>query len=447
MQSQKRKREEDGIDTPTAPEGRLVLYNISKKSNVGTMLRSACAFGIKNVMMVGRKKNLSSFGNKGTVKFLEFSEFDNIAALKQSLTQDKFELVGVEIGGDSKDITTHPFSGNTAFVLGNEGEGLTPKMRALCDKVVYIPQYGHGTASLNVACAASIVMHHFAVWSKIETTKIEGEKFVVDPSKRPDWEYVKHTFENPPEKKQKGSKTTAGSDGAAAADQPATSTASSSTTTTTTPAHAPPSAQQRLASRANKYVKPQVIFVLGGPGAGKGTVCQRIVEEYGCVHLSAGDLLRAERKTGSEVAELINNYIQEGKIVPVEITVNLIQNAINEKMAMGKRVFLVDGFPRNLDNLDGYQRVCGATMDLRFVLWLDCPEKVMESRLLERGKTSGRVDDNAAAIIKRFHTYQQESMPIIERFRSEGKVQHILSDTSKEEVFQKVTVVLDREIV
>ncbi|MGH0122536.1 UNVERIFIED_CONTAM: hypothetical protein FKN15_038086 [Acipenser sinensis] len=73
-------------------------------------------------------------------------------------------------------------------------------------------------------------------------------------------------------------------------------------------------------------MKPQVYFVLGGPGAGKGTQCAKIVEKYGYTHLSAGDLLRAERgRTGSEFGELIENYIRDGKIVPVEITISLLQ--------------------------------------------------------------------------------------------------------------------------
>ena len=71
--------------------------------------------------------------------------------------------------------------------------------------------------------------------------------------------------------------------------------------------------------------KPQVVFVLGGPGAGKGTQCERIVSNFGFVHLSAGDLLREERTSGSKDGELIENYIKEGKIVPVEITINLIK--------------------------------------------------------------------------------------------------------------------------
>merc|ERR1712217_693846 len=98
--------------------------------------------------------------------------------------------------------------------------------------------------------------------------------------------------------------------------------------------------------------KPNVVFVLGGPGAGKGTQCANLVRDFGVVHLSAGDLLRAERNSGSKDAELINNYIKEGKIVPVEITVGLIKRAMMKEMAQNEKfTFIIDGFPRNYDNL------------------------------------------------------------------------------------------------
>lgn len=79
--------------------------------------------------------------------------------------------------------------------------------------------------------------------------------------------------------------------------------------------------------------KPKVVFVLGGPGAGKGTQCQKIVEKFGFIHLSAGDLLREERaREGSEYGQLIENYIKNGKIVPVEITCSLLENAMNKNI-------------------------------------------------------------------------------------------------------------------
>merc|ERR1712217_484321 len=89
--------------------------------------------------------------------------------------------------------------------------------------------------------------------------------------------------------------------------------------------------------------KPNVVFVLGGPGAGKGTQCSNLVKDFGVVHLSAGDLLRAERNSGSADAELINNYIKEGKIVPVEITVGLIKRAMRKEMAQNLWRYFCDG--------------------------------------------------------------------------------------------------------
>ena len=98
-----------------------------------------------------------------------------------------------------------------------------------------------------------------------------------------------------------------------------------------------------------KKEKAVCFFVLGGPGCGKGTQCANLVRDYGFVHLSAGDLLREERASGSKDAELIQKIIDEGKIVPVEITVNLIKKAM-EKNGWNRKKYLIDGFPRNEDN-------------------------------------------------------------------------------------------------
>jgi len=184
--------------------------------------------------------------------------------------------------------------------------------------------------------------------------------------------------------------------------------------------------------------QPEVVFVLGGPGSGKGTQCARIVKEFGYVHLSAGDLLRAARSSGDATGALIENYIKEGKIVPVEITVNLIKKAMEDNAKQGKAKFLVDGFPRNQDNVEGWERVMGSYAHVRLVLFFDCPEKVMEGRLLERGKTSGRTDDNAESIRKRFKTYMDETMPVIESFDKQSKVRKINAEPPEEQVFGEV---------
>lgn len=160
------------------------------------------------------------------------------------------------------------------------------------------------------------------------------------------------------------------------------------------------------------------------------------METFGYVHLSAGDLLRAERASGSELADMINNYIREGKIVPAEVTVGLLRTAM-EKSESTK--FLVDGFPRDLMNLTCWEEKMSDYAEVQFLLFLDCPHSVMTERLLERGKTSGRVDDNAEAIEKRLKTYEESTRPIIERFRSQGKVREVNSNRNPDEVFADVS--------
>ena len=109
----------------------------------------------------------------------------------------------------------------------------------------------------------------------------------------------------------------------------------------------------------------------------------------------AGDLLRAERDSGSPDGAMITQSINEGKIVPVEVTVALIQKAMR---ASGASKFLIDGFPRNANNLAGWHTVMGDTATVDGVLFYECPEAVMESRLLRRGEHSGRSDDKADVI-------------------------------------------------
>lgn len=193
-------------------------------------------------------------------------------------------------------------------------------------------------------------------------------------------------------------------------------------------------------SAAGDTSLPNVVFVLGGPGAGKGTQCSNIVEKYGYVHLSAGDLLRAERKNPeSKVGKLIEEYIVQGKIVPVEITCSLLETAMNENIKNhGKYDFLIDGFPRNADNLDGWNKQMGTKANVKFVLFFDCTEETCVARILKRGETSGRSDDNMESLKKRFNTYVESTMPIIEHFDEKKMVQKIDASQSVESVFDAV---------
>ncbi|KAI0851525.1 uridylate kinase [Daldinia vernicosa] len=188
-----------------------------------------------------------------------------------------------------------------------------------------------------------------------------------------------------------------------------------------------------------------VIFVLGGPGAGKGTQCERLVARYGFAHLSAGDLLRAEQnRPDSEFGDLIRHHIRNGLIVPMEVTIALLEAAMRQILdetststdaaAQGRKKgkFLIDGFPRKLDQALKFEE---AVVPARFVLFYDCPEAEMERRLLERGKTSGREDDNAESIRKRFRTFIDTSMPVVDYFEKQDRVVKVDARLKPDEVF------------
>jgi tRNA G18 (ribose-2'-O)-methylase SpoU len=168
------------------PKGYLLLHNISKKNNVGTIIRSACAFGLSKVFFISSRpeskkmkilKEFKMFGNQGTYKEIEYEPFPSLEECKEALNKKGIRICGVEIGEGSLPIQSQPFTGSTAFFLGNEGTGMLPVHKKLCDFFVYIPQYTEKTASLNVGVAAGIIFHHFALWAGFEEAKVYGEKY------------------------------------------------------------------------------------------------------------------------------------------------------------------------------------------------------------------------------------------------------------------------------
>ena len=174
---------------------------------------------------------------------------------------------------------------------------------------------------------------------------------------------------------------------------------------------------------------PVVVFVLGGPGAGKGTQCANLVRDYGFVHLSAGELLRAHMKSGSADGQMVADMIANGQIVPSYVTVRLLLAAM---AASGARKFLVDGFPRNAENRDAWEREAG--YDCAFVLFYDVAEEVMERRLL--GRQEGRTDDNAATIRKRFAVFAEQTQPVVAHYEQRGKVARVDGGGTPEAVYE-----------
>ncbi|KAI3860410.1 hypothetical protein MKW98_011604 [Papaver atlanticum] len=172
-----------------------------------------------------------------------------------------------------------------------------------------------------------------------------------------------------------------------------------------------------------------IIFVLGGPGSGKGTQCKMIAHKYDeFCHISVGDLLRTEQESGT----MIRNCIKEARRVPSGIVVDLIIQAMERS---GKKKFLIDGFPCSVENLMAF---CSVP---KFVLYLSCSEEVMVQRALRIEQ--GREDDNPETIRKQIKFFEESSLPVIEYYCSAGILEEINSEMSVEEVFKEITKVFE----
>ena len=180
------------------------------------------------------------------------------------------------------------------------------------------------------------------------------------------------------------------------------------------------------------------------------------MQEYGWVHLSAGDLLREELKSRpeSELGRSIAATMVSGGIVQAAGTVGLLRAAIEAQVAKGNTQFLVDGFPRNAENLEAWKNMARASsggqangknsIEVLFVLFFDCSEAVMLQRLLKRGESSGRSDDNAEAISKRFVTYTEQSQPIIQKYAATSRAHRIDADRTHQQVWEDVKAIFSK---
>ncbi|XP_063685814.1 UMP-CMP kinase 1-like [Bolinopsis microptera] len=185
---------------------------------------------------------------------------------------------------------------------------------------------------------------------------------------------------------------------------------------------------------------PNVVFVLGAPGAGKGTQCSKLSNKYGYSHLSAGDLLRAEVKDDGPDGALIAGIMLEGRIVPSSITVNLLSRAI-QKVSSQKTpnsTFLIDGFPRTQENWSTWQEIIGEKANVRFMLFYECSESVCTDRVLNR--QDGRVDDTEKIVKKRIETYNISTVPVIEDFRTAGMLRVVQAAAPIEQVAQDTEI-------
>ncbi|KAG9354529.1 hypothetical protein JZ751_001239 [Albula glossodonta] len=190
---------------------------------------------------------------------------------------------------------------------------------------------------------------------------------------------------------------------------------------------------------AEKLKDHKVIFVVGGPGCGKGTQCEKIVTKYGYTHLSTGDLLRAEVSSGSEKGKQLSAIMERGELVPLDTVLEMLKDAMIAKADVSKG-FLIDGYPREVKQGEEFEK---KIRHPDMVLYLDAKKETMLQRLVNRGKTSGRTDDNEETIKNRLDLYYKATEPVIAFYEKRGIVRKVSSEAAVEEVFKHVVNVID----
>jgi adenylate kinase len=180
------------------------------------------------------------------------------------------------------------------------------------------------------------------------------------------------------------------------------------------------------------------ILILGPQGSGKGTQAKRIAIAYGIPHIATGEIFRAAVADGSELGLQVRPYLDEGELVPDELTVALIRERLGEPDAA--EGFVLDGFPRTMaqaEALDQMLREIGRELTIVFEFQL--PEGVCVERLTKRAELEGRTDDTPDAIRRRLELYDQETAPLIEYYRTtQGNVVGIHAERTIDEVFHEI---------
>jgi adenylate kinase family enzyme len=179
-----------------------------------------------------------------------------------------------------------------------------------------------------------------------------------------------------------------------------------------------------------------VICLLGGPGAGKGTQSELIKKNYDVGYMSAGDLLRKLAAQGTPQGRELAEQLRTGAIVAQEITIGLLKEEI---LNQNKSIYLIDGFPRKLDQVEPF---CETVVRPKAVLFLDAPDDVLVERLSGRAQTSGRSDDNPESIRLRLKVFHEISYPVVAYFGEDAYT--IDANRGVEEVFADIKKIIDR---
>lgn len=180
------------------------------------------------------------------------------------------------------------------------------------------------------------------------------------------------------------------------------------------------------------------IVMFGGPGSGKGTQSEKLINKYGLHHISTGEVLRGHIKNETELGKIAKKYIDEGQLIPDELMISILDDVL-ETEAKDKPGVIFDGFPRTIPQAEALKALLKKRgTDLHAVVGLEVPEEELVARLINRGKETGRADDNEETIKKRLKVYHEQTTPLKEYYQKESKYKAIKGIGSLDDIFDAI---------
>ena len=185
------------------------------------------------------------------------------------------------------------------------------------------------------------------------------------------------------------------------------------------------------------------VVIFGAPGSGKGTQSENIIKKYGFKHFSTGDILRKQIADQTELGKIAKQFIDEGKLVTDELIINMLAKELES--AAGANGVIFDGFPRTYAQAEALKVMLNAKgTDVAVMLNIQVDEEELVKRLLERGKVSGRSDDNLETITKRIKTDNEQTTPVSDFYKKEGTCVDIKGVGSIEDIFKSISEAIDK---
>jgi adenylate kinase len=186
------------------------------------------------------------------------------------------------------------------------------------------------------------------------------------------------------------------------------------------------------------------IVLFGPPGAGKGTQSEKLIEHYNLLHISTGDLFRKHLGEGTELGKKAKTYMDEGQLVPDQLVIDMVDDKLKE--GSDKQGIIFDGFPRTIPQAEALDQLLeNKNMPIAATVMLEVPDEELINRLLERGKTSGRSDDQDRSKIEtRLQVYKDETLPVANYYKEQGKLASVNGVGSIDDIFQRITTQVDQ---